>query len=222
MAEAGKKNIHAGHRQRMRERFLTSGFDNFQPHEVLEVMLYEFIPVRDTNPLGHALMDRFGSVINVLTASPKELEKVPGIGRKTAEGIAGFYPIFSCRICEAFRKTGVLMRYDLAFLADWFMSWVPAGSMGLILCGHDRCFRDFVYLYNGAEPGNASIINFSEQIVRLAKNQAYYLLIKEDASLLPKETMQYLRAVTGMGHAYLMDAFVLEGYRLKSVGYPGF
>lgn len=222
MAEAGKKNIHEGHRGRMRERFSVSGFDNFQPHEVLEFLLYDFIPVRDTNPIGHALIEHFGSVWNVLTASPEELTKVPGIGPKTAEGIAQLYPMFSCRICEAFRETGVLMRYDLAFLADWFMSRVPAGSMGLILCGHDRCFRDFAYLNGGTEMKDVLILDLAEEIVRLAADQAYYLLIKEDATLLPKETLRYLRAVTGNGHAYLMDAFVLEGYRLRSVGYPGF
>ena len=73
MAETTKKNIHTGHRKRMRERFDAAGFDHFQPHEVMEVLLYEFIRVRDTNPTGHALIERFGSVENVLTASPEEL-----------------------------------------------------------------------------------------------------------------------------------------------------
>ncbi len=218
MTEAGKKNIHAGHRERMRNRFLAAGFDNFQPHEVLEVLLYEFIPVRDTNPLGHALIEHFGSVENVLTASPEELTKVPGIGKKTAERISQIYPMVSCKICDYFRETGVLMRYDLAFLADWFMRWTPAGSMGLIVCGHDRCFRDFAYLNAAAEED--SVFELAEQIVRMARDQAYYLLIKEDASLLPKEMLHLLRAITGRGHAYLLDAFVVKGYRLVSVGYP--
>lgn len=220
MAEAGKNNIHAGHRGRMRERFKASGFDNFQPHEVLEVLMYEFIPVRDTNPLGHALIEHFGSVENVLTASPEELTKVPGIGKKTAERIAQIYPMVSCKICEYFRETGTLMRYDLAFLADWFMRWVPAGSMGLIVCGHDRCFRDFAYLNIGAETAEISVFDLAEQIVRLAEGQAYYLFIKKDISLLPRQTLHLLRAITGNGHAYLLDAFVLEGYRLLSIGYP--
>ncbi len=222
MAETPKKNIHAGHRNRMRERLMAAGMDNFQPHEVLEILLYEFIPVRDTNPLGHALIERFGSVQNVLTASPKELTEIPGIGKKTAEQIAQVYPTFSCQISEYFRGTGVLARYDLVFLADWFMSWVPAGSMGLILCAHDRCFRDFAYLDGRPATQDDLLLDLAERIVRLAAGQAYYLLIKEDAALLPKETMQLLRAVTGKGHAYLLDAFVLEGHRLTSIGYPGY
>ncbi len=218
MAETVKKNIHAGHRERMRNRFLAAGFDNFQPHEVLEVLLYEFIPVRDTNPLGHALIEHFGSVENVLMASPEELSKVPGIGKKNAEGIAQIYPMVSYKMCEYFRETGVLMRYDLVFLADWFMCGVPAGSMGMIVCGHDRCFRDFAYL--NVESEDDSIFGLAEQIIRMAEEQAYYLLIKEDASILPKDTLHLLRAITGRGHAYLLDAFVLEGYRLVSVVYP--
>jgi len=220
VAEAVGKKIHTGHRGRMRERFDASGFDNFQPHEVLEFLLYGFLPVRDTNPLGHALIERFGSVGKVLTASPEELGKVPGIGRKTAEGIARIYPTVSCRISEYFRNTGALMRYDLAFLADWFMGWHPAGSMGMIVCTHDRCFVDFFGLRTA--DGEDSVLSLAEKIVGLAADRAYYLLIKEDASLLPKETLTLLRAVTGRGRAYLLDAYVIEGYRLTSVGYPEF
>lgn len=53
----------------MRKRFLDhSGFDGFEPHEVLEMLLYYSIPRVDTNPLAHKLLDDFGSLSAVIDA----------------------------------------------------------------------------------------------------------------------------------------------------------
>ena len=71
---------HAGHRERLRERYKREGLGGFAPHEVLELLLTYAIPRVDTNPLAHALIRRFGSLHAVMEASPAELEQVPGIG----------------------------------------------------------------------------------------------------------------------------------------------
>ena len=75
---------HAGHRQRMRERFLCGGLDGFADHEVLELMLFYAIPQRNVNPLAHRLLERFGTLHAVLEASVADLMKVEGVGRHTA------------------------------------------------------------------------------------------------------------------------------------------
>lgn len=77
-------SIHAGHRQRLKERFLKEGLDNFTDIQVLELALFYCIPQKDTNPIAHALLDHFGSLSQVLEASPEELRKVKGIGENTA------------------------------------------------------------------------------------------------------------------------------------------
>lgn len=76
--------VHAGHRGRMRHRFLTTGLSGFQDHEVLEFLLYYAIPRRDVNETAHLLLDRFGSLPGVLDAPEKELCQVPGVGPSTA------------------------------------------------------------------------------------------------------------------------------------------
>lgn len=76
--------VHAGHRSRMRHRFLTTGLDGFQDHEVLEFLLYYAIPRRDVNETAHLLLDRFGSLPGVLDAPEGELCQVPGVGPSTA------------------------------------------------------------------------------------------------------------------------------------------
>lgn len=75
---------HTGHRQRMRERFLAHGLDGFADHEVLELVLFYAIPQRNVNPLAHELLNRFGSLHNVLEAAPGDLAKVEGIGEYAA------------------------------------------------------------------------------------------------------------------------------------------
>ena len=64
-------SIHAGHRQRLKERFLRDGLDNFEEHQVLELLLFYGIPQRDTNEIAHALIEKFGSLSRVLEASPE-------------------------------------------------------------------------------------------------------------------------------------------------------
>lgn len=78
------KNPHTGHRQRVRERAVAEGLSGFAPHEVIELLLMQVIPMRDLNPLSHALIDRFGSVDGVLSASADELKAVPGMGERSA------------------------------------------------------------------------------------------------------------------------------------------
>ena len=74
------KNIHSGHRQRIRDRFLKTGLDGFQDHEVLELLLFYAIPRGDTNKIAHQLLERFGSFSGVCDAPIEELQKVPGVG----------------------------------------------------------------------------------------------------------------------------------------------
>lgn len=80
-----KENPHAGHRQRMRDKFLAEGsFDNFAPHNILEMMLFYSSPRSDTNELAHALIDNFGSIKNVLDAPYETLINIKGVGQQTA------------------------------------------------------------------------------------------------------------------------------------------
>lgn len=70
---------HEGHRQRMKERLHRDGLTGFEEHEVLEMLLFYALPYRNTNGLGHKLIDRFGSLANVLDADYADLCKTDGI-----------------------------------------------------------------------------------------------------------------------------------------------
>ena len=75
---------HDGHRDRMRERFFAHGLETFNEIEALELLLFYAVPRKDTNPLAHALLDRFGSLDYILSATEEELCEVPGITKRAA------------------------------------------------------------------------------------------------------------------------------------------
>jgi len=77
-------SIHAGHRQRIRERLRTAGLNAFSEHEVLELLLTYAIPRVDVNPLAHELIATFGSLNAVLDADESELMRVKGMGESAA------------------------------------------------------------------------------------------------------------------------------------------
>jgi len=77
-------SIHDGHRDRLRQRFLNEGLENFNPHQVLELLLFYCIPRKDTNELACKLIQKFGSFSAVLEAPVSELKKVDGIGDSAA------------------------------------------------------------------------------------------------------------------------------------------
>lgn len=76
--------MHEGHRKRMLDRIRKNGLDSLQEHEVLEVLLFYTIPRKNTNETAHLLLEKFGTLANVLDAEEVELLKVNGIGPRTA------------------------------------------------------------------------------------------------------------------------------------------
>lgn len=81
---SNKEILHSGHRQRLKKRFLEEGLEHFNEHQVLELLLFYCIPRQDTNPIAHALLKHFGSLAQVMEATPAELQKVEGMGESSA------------------------------------------------------------------------------------------------------------------------------------------
>ncbi len=101
--------IHDGHREKMRQRFLRGGLDAFADHEALELLLYYAIPRRDTNPVAHALMERYGSLSAVLSAPAEDLQRVEGVGESAAVLLRLVAPLCrKARLAEAAGEERVL------------------------------------------------------------------------------------------------------------------
>ncbi|MBQ8497609.1 MAG: hypothetical protein IJ489_09175 [Clostridia bacterium] len=63
---------------------MAEGLDRFEPHNVLELLLFYSIPQKDTNELAHSLIERFGSLSGVFDASAEDLMSVKGVKEHTA------------------------------------------------------------------------------------------------------------------------------------------
>jgi DNA repair protein RadC len=64
------------------------GLTGFQDHELLELLLFYFIPRRDTNKIAHELLNKFDNFSNILDAPPEQLMTIDGISEVTAYGLA--------------------------------------------------------------------------------------------------------------------------------------
>ena len=104
-----EKNLHEGHRERLRKKLLKAEDSNIIEHELLEALLFYTIPVSDTNPLAHRIINTFGSVSAAMQADTDELMKVRGVGKKTAEylSILGKFARVYSRVCHQ------KIKYDL-------------------------------------------------------------------------------------------------------------
>ncbi len=104
-------NIHGGHRQRLKDRFIKDGLDSFEPHNILELLLFFGISRADTNKISHNLIDMFGSLSGVFDAPFEELVKVDGVGKSIATliklipEISRMYMIDKCDVKQHLNTT---------------------------------------------------------------------------------------------------------------------
>lgn len=124
LAEPQTAPHYLGHRDRLRARFAQGGADALPDYELLELALFRAIPRRDVKPLAKALIRRFGSFAEVVSAEPARLMEVDGVsagvvadlklieaaGRRLARGAIAARPLLSswaalidyCRATMAF------------------------------------------------------------------------------------------------------------------------
>jgi DNA repair protein RadC len=70
---------HSGHRERLRDRFMRGGADALPDYELLELVLFNAIPRRDTKPLAKELISRFGGFAEVVSAPETRLREIKGV-----------------------------------------------------------------------------------------------------------------------------------------------
>ena len=110
--------VHGGHRARMKEKLLTFGERIFDDHELLEMLLYNVIPMRDTNPIAHRLLAVFGSLDGVFGATREQLMQVDGIKKRAADLILSVGTFSD----NAFAALPHRKRYDShSFLGNYFV-----------------------------------------------------------------------------------------------------
>lgn len=103
-----KKNIHKGHRQKIRERYYETGLEGMPDHNILEFILFFGIPQKDTNAMAHELIEKFGSFSGVLEAKRAELLEVKGMTETAACLLTMFLPVYKRYVADLNKKKPVL------------------------------------------------------------------------------------------------------------------
>ncbi len=106
------KNGAEGHRIRVRERYFKEGMENFQPYEVVELLLHYSIPRHDTKPTAKRLIEKFGSLENILDAEPEILMECAGVGKRTAL----FFKLFGD--VQKYRKKENMAQKEITCIED--------------------------------------------------------------------------------------------------------
>jgi DNA repair protein RadC len=102
---------YTGHRERLKTRFRENGPETMADYELLELLLFQAVPRRDTKPLAKALLAKFGSFSEVLAAPEAQLLEVPGIG----EGVAHHLKLVKAA-AQRFARDGIR---DRPLLDSW-------------------------------------------------------------------------------------------------------
>ena len=88
-----EENEGAGHRKRLRDRFLQSGLDGFLDYEIVELLLSLGGSIRDCKQQAKQAIKKFNGLRNTLDATPEELQQIKGIGPSSIFGIKLFQAI---------------------------------------------------------------------------------------------------------------------------------
>ena len=122
-------NEHIGHRSRLRDTFRQNGIEGMADHQVLELLLTYALPRVDVNPLAHRLLDRFGTLNEVLSAQTGQLQQVQGVGGSTA--------VFLSLLGQVDRRM-LLQRFSRKNRRTVLATPLALGSYMLVLSLHDR------------------------------------------------------------------------------------
>ena len=134
------KHMHNGHRQRLTDTILNAGLRNVSDVVALEFILTYVIPRADTNDLAHRLLNKFGSMVEVLNADPNFLAEVEGMGETSAKKLHLFVDIF-----DYYTEKVLARKYSFKYrgqMTDYFESLLRfKGVETTYIVGVDASFR---------------------------------------------------------------------------------
>ncbi|MBE9582714.1 MAG: DNA repair protein RadC [Proteobacteria bacterium] len=115
MSEGKKPHKGEGHRDRLREKFLTSGLDGFHDYEAIELLLTLATPRKDCKEQAKAVLKRFKTLQGVIEAPSEDLQEIEGIGPKNVFGIK-----FVSAVAERYLKKKVIKKDPIRSSTELF------------------------------------------------------------------------------------------------------
>ncbi len=215
-----------GHRERMRKRFFEEGIDHFQPHEVLEVLLYFAYPRRDMNKLAHDLIDQFGSFHGVLDASRESLVR-SGL-TENAAAIVKMIPAFSNYYLQS-RANGTKTFNDCTSIGNYAVNRIGERTnevFGVLCLTAQRNFINFEIIEEGTvnsttvsprKVAECALRNNAAKVVFAHNHPGGSLMPSADDKLLTNSLSAMLHSI-GVG---LVDHIIVAHGRFTSMSEQG-
>jgi len=212
----------AGHRARLRRRFLDRGAGALNEHEVLELLLTYAIPRRDVKPLAKEMLARFGSFAAVLDASEFDLAHFPGIGENAASLILFIKAAGALYLEQHLRQAPLLG--NLERCADFARMKLGAGGKETVLVTFlNRQYRLIAYGCIAGTVDQASVfprevleqcLQYRATVVLLAHNHPSGVCLPSDQDLQLTHTLRDLLNGAGI---QLLDHLIVTPFDWMSM-----
>jgi DNA repair protein RadC len=138
----------AGHRARLRARFLQNGLDGFLDYEVVELLLTFGTPRVDCKPIAKSAIEKFGSLKRLLDASERDLITIKGMGSSNIIGIKLF--------------KSLLVRYKKESVDDSILLTSPNKIAEYLICKFGAMKKEYFYaIFLDAQNKLIDILNVS-------------------------------------------------------------
>ncbi len=218
------EKMHTGHRSRMRSKFLNHGARIFDTYELLEMLLYYSVPYKDTNPIAKRLLEAFGSLDGVLSASREELMAVPGIGEATAELISSIDAVSDALFLG--ERKGRRLFNDYSVVGSYFTDILAdCKERSVIMLLLDNGMREIatVTVYKDVDYGTAAVkpkafidsaILAGASVVIIAHNHPYGPDWHTDAEDATNESVASALVAAGI---MVAEMYLISGGRYFSV-----
>lgn len=132
-------NMHEGHRQRLKQRYIQEGLDHFSQINALELLLFYCVQRKDTNPLAHRLLDHFGDISHVFKATPDELMRVEGVTQHIATYLSLISDFCRYQLVDQAKQETILttMQACAKYMIPYFHGRTQ--EMAFLLCLDAKC-----------------------------------------------------------------------------------
>lgn len=174
-------NLHAKHRKRLRDRFRAEGIGSFEPHNIIELILFYVIPRIDTNPLAHKLLNEFGSFSRVFDAPYESLLQVEGVGEAVATFIKIIHALIQKYELDKISCDGLTDLDDMAkYMVQYYKNQTEESLILLLLDNSGKLYNIVKVCDGTVNKQNMPIRQISNILHR--HNAASYVLVHNHPS----------------------------------------